>query len=240
MKLSVLMPAFNEERHLEDVVNLVLATPQDKEIILVDDGSSDQTAAVMTRLSQRPGVTALFHSRNLGKGAAVQTALAAATGDVVVLQDCDLEYDPRDYTALLRPIEAGEADAVYGRRELSRKNSFSLVFFLGNRFLAAWTNVLFSADIHDLMTAYKVMRIDVARRLELTEPGYGIEPEITGTLFNLGYRVREVPIWYRPRNRQEGKKPQWHAGIGIAVTLLRVRLRRRRMRRRALPRLPVR
>ena len=229
MKVSILMPAFNEAAHLEQVVDLVMSMPQDKEVILVDDGSSDGTADIMRRLALRPGITALFHESNQGKGAGVQTALGAASGDVVILQDCDLEYDPKDYVALLRPIEAGEAEVVFGRRELSLANSFNLVFFLGNRFLAAWTNVLFNARIHDLMTAYKVMRIEVARELHLTERRYGIEPEITGTLLNLGYRVHEVPVWYQSRSRAEGKKPQWHAGLGIAVTLVRIRLRRRQM-----------
>ena len=232
MKLSVLMPAYNEAATVERVVEAVLATPQDKEIILVDDGSTDGTRALIEKLGQKPGVRALFHDRNRGKGAAVRTALAQAHGDLVVIQDCDLEYNPDQYPVLMEPIERGEADVVYGSRNFGSHTSYSFWFVMGNKLVTLATNILFDCYISDMETGYKCMRIDAARKLNLRAHGFELEPEITGGLLNLGYQIYEVPIRYRARSREQGKKLTWQDGVKALFKLVEVRLRRSAVRRR--------
>ena len=226
MKLSVLMPAYNEAETIERVLDAVLATPQEKEVILVDDGSTDGTREIIRRLADREGVVAIIHPFNQGKGAAVRTALAVATGDVVIIQDCDLEYDPSDYARLMAPIEQGETDVVYGSRSFGSHTSYSFWFVMGNKLVTLATNVLFNCYISDMETCYKVMRIEAARRLRLRARGFELEPEITGGLLNLGYRIYEVPVRYRARSREEGKKLTWQDGIRAIGTLVRVRMQR--------------
>jgi glycosyltransferase involved in cell wall biosynthesis len=235
VKLSVLMPAYNEAATVEAVVETVLATPEDKEVILVDDGSTDGTGDIIRRLAAGGRVRALFHDRNQGKGAAVRTALAAAGGDVVLIQDCDTEYDPKDYGRLLEPIESGRAEVVYGTRSFGSHVSYSYLYVLGNKLVTLATNVLFNCYLSDMETCYKVMRIEAARRLDLRARGFELEPEITGGLLNLGYRIYEVPISYHARSREEGKKLTWTDGVHALGTLLRVRLQRGRQRRQAGP-----
>ena len=234
MKLSVLMPAYNEAATFERALDAVLATPQEKEVIVVDDGSTDGTRELIRRAGEeREVVRALFHERNGGKGAAIRTALRAATGDVVLIQDCDMEYDPADYEALLAPIERGDADVVFGTRSFGSHTSYSFWFVMGNKLVTLATNLLFNCYISDMETGYKVMRTEVARKLTLTARGFELEPEITGSLLNLGYRVYEVPINYRARTREEGKKLTWVDGVRAIAMLVRVRLRRPLDRRRA-------
>jgi glycosyltransferase involved in cell wall biosynthesis len=233
VKLSVLMPAYNEAATVEHVVERVLATPQEKEVILIDDGSVDGTRDIIERLARGAGVTALFHERNQGKGAAVRTGLEAATGDVVLIQDCDLEYDPVDYRALLEPIQSGDAEVVFGSRSFGSHTSYSFWFVMGNKFVTLATNVLFNCYISDMETGYKVMRMEAARKLDLHARGFELEPEITGGLLNLGYRIYEVPIHYKARSREEGKKLTWIDGVRAIAMLVRVRLRRGSQLRRA-------
>jgi len=232
MKLSVLMPAYNEVATLERVLDAVLATPQEKEIILVDDGSSDGTRELITRLGERDGVRAVLHQRNQGKGAAVRTALALASGDVVLIQDCDLEYDPNDYAKLIEPIEKGETDVVYGTRSFGAHTSYSFWYVMGNKLVTLATNIIFDCYISDMETCYKVMRMEAARKLRLTARGFELEPEITGGLLNLGYHIYEVPIRYRARSREEGKKLTWQDGVKALGMLTRVRLQQTAVRRR--------
>ena len=226
------MPAYNEVATLERVLDAVLATPQEKEVILVDDGSTDGTRELITRLGERDGVRAILHDRNQGKGAAVRTALAQATGEVVLIQDCDLEYDPSDYARLIEPIEKGETEVVYGTRSFGAHTSFSFWYVMGNKLVTLATNILFDCYISDMETCYKVMRLDTARKLELRARGFELEPEITGGLLNLGYHIYEVPIRYRARSREEGKKLTWKDGVKALGMLTRVRLRQRRVRHR--------
>jgi dolichol-phosphate hexosyltransferase len=234
MKLSVLMPAYNEAATVERTLAAVLATPQQKEIILVDDGSTDGTLEIIKRLGEEhPDITVIVHQRNQGKGAAVRTALEAATGDVVLIQDCDLEYDPNDYAGLLAPIERGETDVVFGTRSFGSHTSFSFWFVMGNKLVTLATNILFNCYISDMETCYKVMRLDVARQLRLTARGFELEPQITGGLLNLGHQIYEVPVNYKARTREEGKKLTWTDGLRAIQTLCIVRLRRNQDRRRA-------
>jgi glycosyltransferase involved in cell wall biosynthesis len=231
VKISVLMPAYNEVTTLERVLDAVQATPQEKEIILVDDGSFDGTTELIRRLGEREGVTAIIHQRNQGKGAAVRTALATATGDVVIIQDADLEYDPNDYAKLLEPIERGDCDVVYGTRSFGSHTSFSFWYVMGNKLVTLATNILFDCYISDMETCYKVMRLEAARKLDLRARGFELEPEITGGLLNLGYHIYEVPVSYRARSREEGKKLTWQDGVKALFTLTRVRMRRKAVRR---------
>ena len=232
MKLSVLMPAYNEVKTLERVLDAVMATPQEKEIILVDDGSVDGTRELIQRLGQRDGVTALLHDRNQGKGAAVRTALDHATGDVVIIQDADLEYDPNDFARLLEPIESGDSDVVYGSRTFGSHTAFSFWYVMGNKLVTLATNIIFDCYISDMETCYKVMRMEAARKLRLTARGFELEPEITGGLLNLGYHIYEVPVRYRARSREEGKKLTWKDGVKALGMLVRVRMKRSVVRRR--------
>ncbi len=234
MKLSILMPAYNEAATVERALAAVLATPQEKEIIMVDDGSTDGTGEILTKLSQdHSDVHVIVHKRNQGKGAAVRSALAAATGDVVLIQDCDLEYDPNDYASLLEPIERGETDVVFGTRSFGSHTSFSFWFVMGNKLVTLATNILFNCYISDMETCYKVMRLDVARQLRLTARGFELEPQITGGLLNLGHQIYEVPVNYKARTREEGKKLTWTDGLRAIQALCIVRLRRNQDRRRA-------
>ncbi|MDP9325237.1 MAG: glycosyltransferase family 2 protein [Candidatus Dormibacteraeota bacterium] len=233
MKLSILMPAYNEAATIEQVVKVVLATPQDKEVIIVDDGSTDGTREIIQRLAEEHDLHAIMHDSNQGKGAAVRTALKVASGDVVIIQDCDLEYDPNEYGMLLEPIERGETDVVYGTRAFSSHTAFSFWYVIGNKLVTLATNVIFDCYISDMETCYKVMRLEAARKLPLRARGFELEPEITGGLLNLGYSIYEVPISYTARSREEGKKLTAMDGVRAIQTLLRVRLRRKAMQRAA-------
>ncbi len=209
MKLSVAIPVFNEERTLEELVGRVLATPHDKEIVLVNDGSSDGSAAIIDRLAaEHPNVQAFHHDRNRGKGAALATAFSKVSGDVVVIQDADLEYDPGDYDALLEPIVKAKADVVYGSRFLGGRYSRVHLFwhFVGNRFLTTLSNVFTNLNLSDMETCYKVFRREIAQQLDIRSKSFAVEPEITAKVARLKARVYEVPISYSGRDYGEGKK----------------------------------
>lgn len=221
MKLSVLVPAYNEEAGLETILRRVAAVPVEKEIIVVNDFSSDRTGAILdaaTTDHHIPGLRVIHHSENRGKGAAIRTALQAATGDAVIIQDADLEYDPQDYPALLAPILRGDARVVYGVRRLEGQK---LLFRLGNRALTWLTNVLYGVHLHDMETCYKVMTIDVARRLDLECNRFDLEPEITAKVARMGQRIVEVPISYWPREAK--KLSPWRDGLPAVRALLRYR-----------------
>ena len=229
--LSIVVPCFNEAATLERLLSLVLASPVTlaKEIIVVDDGSTDQSPAIIERFAgSRPPdvrVVTLRHHVNQGKGAALQTALARATGDVVVIQDADLEYDPADYRALLAPILAGAAHVVYGTRRSQRRLSDS-PFDQWRFIVAAWTvtqiaNLLFRARLTDYATGYKVFTRRVAERLELRSTGFEVDAEITARVCKLGYDIVEVPIGYRPRSVAEGKKIKGIDGLRALMTLFK-------------------
>lgn len=222
MKLSVIVPVFNERATVGEVIRRVLAVDLDTEIIVVDDGSTDGTRDVLAALSA-DHLQVLYHARNRGKGAAIRTGLARSSGDVVVIQDADLEYDPADYRALLRPIETGKAKVVYGSRFLGEHKAMFFWHMVGNKFLTFTTNVLYDTTLTDMETCYKVLTREVVGRLNLTEDRFQIEPEITAKVLRMGYRIYEVPISYAGREKYEGKKITWRDGFPALWSLVKYR-----------------
>ena len=226
MKLSVLMPVYNESATLTAAVARVLDVdyPCDIEIVLVDDGSTDGTAALIAALPD--SVLTHSHSVNRGKGAAVRTAASLATGDYVIVCDADLEYTPSDIPALLQPILRGEADVVFGTRSFGSHTAYSFWYVVGNWAVTMVANVLFNAWLSDLETCFKVMPVALYRDLDLHEEGFGVEPEITAKLLKRQIRPYEVPISYRARGREEGKKLTWRDGLKALWILTRIRFLR--------------
>jgi glycosyltransferase involved in cell wall biosynthesis len=223
MRLSVLIPVHNERQTLATVVESVMRVATPHEIIVVDDGSTDgsQEVAEQLRTTYPATVRYTLHPRNLGKGAALRTALAQATGDVVMIQDADLEYHPEDYPAALRLIETGYADAVYGSRFLGPHRAFLFWHYAGNRVLTLLCNLLTSGILTDMETGFKMVRADVMKALELKSLTFNIEVEITVKLFRYGYRVYEIPITYTGRTYSEGKKVTWKDGVRALVALFK-------------------
>ena len=218
MKLSVLIPVFNEEKDVKKLLERVLAVPVEKEIIVVDDCSNDNTWNVLKDI-QDTRVRIYRHEVNRGKGTAIRTALAHASGDVVIIQDADLEYDPNDYPRLLEPLLSGKAQVVYGVRDLDKQK---LLFRLGNKFLTLATNILYGSKLSDMETCYKMMPREVMASLNLQATRFQIEPEITAKLLRRGYHIHEVPIWYKPRKAK--KLNPWKDGLPALWTLLKYRL----------------
>jgi len=223
MKVSFLVPVYNEERTLAAVVERVRALPFDKQIVVVDDGSTDGTAAVLETLAGDDLI--VLRQQNRGKGAAVRAGIPHIDGDIAVIQDADLEYDPAEVPALIAPIVDGVADVVYGSRLAGGRPQRAYLFWhrLGNRFLSLVTGVLYNTTLTDMETGYKAFRADVLRSLELRENRFGIEPEITGRICRLGLRIYELPISYYGRTYDEGKQITWRDGFRALWVLVRVR-----------------
>lgn len=230
MKLSIVIPVYNEAQTVAHVIDKVRAVDigrLEKEIIVVDDGSDDGSAEIIRR--ERDASNGLVRTHvsliNLGKGAAVRVGFKVAQGDIVIVQDADLELDPAEYPALIAPILAGEADVVYGSRFLGGPPAnVPRGTRLANRFLTALTNVLYGSRLTDMETAYKVLRRDVLHELDLRSVGFEIEPEVTAQLLARGHRIHEVPISYAPRTADEGKKINWRDGVLAVYTLVRCRI----------------
>jgi glycosyltransferase involved in cell wall biosynthesis len=220
--LSVVMPVFNERTTVETIIRRVLAVPLRIELIVVDDGSTDGTSEVLDTLRTTLDFT-LLHQTNAGKGAALRRGFAAVTGDLVVIQDADLEYSPEEYPELIDLILKGHADVVYGSRFLGRHRVFLFTHYLGNRIVTLATNILYNTMLTDMETCYKVMRVDVLRSMTLRSNGFGIEPELTAKIFKRGYRVYEIPITYAGRGYEEGKKITWVSGLVALWVLLKYR-----------------
>ena len=222
--LSVLIPVYNEEQTLERLLDAVEERPEVSELVIVDDGSTDRTPEILSARDFKVPVQVIRHERNRGKGAALRTAIAAATGDVALVQDADLEYDPAEFPLLLAPIERGRAEVVYGSRSFAAHSAYSFWFVIGNKLVTLWTNVLFNSYLSDMETCYKLMPLSVWRSLDLRSDGFDIEPEITAKLLKSGHRIYEVPISYAARGRVEGKKLTWRDGVTALWTLSRIRI----------------
>ena len=228
--LSAMMPVYNEERTLETILGHVLDRSEIGEVIAVDDGSTDCSWEILQRAAAQDSRVRIFRQeRNQGKGAALRRAITELRMPFALVQDADLEYDPRDYPVLMEPLLAGRADVVYGVRGFAGQTAYSFWFVMGNKAVSLASNVLFDAYISDLETGYKVLRSDLWRRLNLQGSRFDIEPEITARLLRLGYRIHEVPIRYYARGREEGKKLTWRDGVQALFTLLGLRLAPRSM-----------
>jgi glycosyltransferase involved in cell wall biosynthesis len=221
--LSVVMPVFNERATIEEIIPRVLAVPLRIELIVVDDGSTDGTRDLLTALQKQHTFKLIFQPKNGGKGAALRRGFQEVTGDLVVIQDADLEYSPEELPDLIDVICKGRADVVYGSRFLGRHRVFLFTHYLGNRLLTSITNVLYNTMLSDMETCYKVMRTDVLRSFSLEANGFGIEPELTAKIFKRHYRVYEVPISYDGRGYEEGKKITWRDGVVALWVLLKFR-----------------
>jgi glycosyltransferase involved in cell wall biosynthesis len=227
VKLSILMPVFNEAETVATVVKRVLDVPYpcEVELVIVDDGSLDSTPLILAELAD-PRVTVHTHRTNRGKGAAIRTAAERATGTHVVMCDADLEYSPEDLPGLLRPVLDGETEVVYGTRTFGSHTAYSFWFVLGNKGVTFVANALFNSWISDLETCFKLMPLPLYRSLDVRSAGFGMEAEITGKLLKRGIRPYEVPIRYRARSREEGKKLTWRDGVEAVWILSRIRLGR--------------
>ncbi|MQA31302.1 MAG: glycosyltransferase [Luteitalea sp.] len=230
MKLSVVIPAYNEVATIEELIARVRAVDIDKEIIVVDDRSTDGTDDLLRALPDRPDLVRLYHRENRGKGAALRTGFGAATGDVVVIQDADLEYDPSEYAKMLQPIVDGRADVVFGSRFAGGECHRVLYFWhsLGNRFLTLLSNAFTNLNLTDMETCYKMFRREIIQGIDLKEDRFGFEPEVTAKIAAHGCRVYEVGISYSGRTYAEGKKIGWRDGIRALWCILKYRPRGRR------------
>jgi dolichol-phosphate hexosyltransferase len=224
-QLSVMMAAYNEEATIELIIEHVLERPEVGEVVAVDDGSTDRTWEILNQLAGRHRRIRPFRQPvNQGKGAALRRAIGEISKPYALVQDADLEYDPRDYPQLLEPLLEGRADAVYGVRGFAGQTAFSYWFVIGNQAVTMATNILFDCYISDMETGYKLLRSELWRRLNLTGSRFDIEPDITGRILRLGYRIHEVPIRYYARSREEGKKLTWTDGVRALGVLARLRL----------------
>jgi glycosyltransferase involved in cell wall biosynthesis len=226
MKLSIVMPIYNEQATLREILEQVRAVELpgiDREIVAVDDGSTDGSRQILVEEAQAGDIQALFHEKNRGKGAAVRTGIEQASGDLILIQDADLEYDPRDYPTLIRPIVEGRVVAVYGSRFLGPRKAMLFWHMLGNKLLTLTTNVLYNAILSDMETCYKCFRADVVKDIPLRSRRFEFEPEITAKVLKRGHRIFEVPISYYGREFHEGKKISWRDAPLAFWTLVKYR-----------------
>ena len=240
MKVSVVIPVFNERGTIEQIVNAVRGAPLENiEIIIVDDASTDGTQEVLKEKISAMADQIIYQPRNAGKGAALRAGFAAATGDVILVQDADLEYNPSDYPTLLEPIFSGKADAVFGSRFMGGRPHRVLYFWhmVGNRFLTLLSNMFTNLNLTDLETCYKAFRADVLKKLDLREDRFGFEPEVTAKLARTRCRIYEVGISYNGRTYSEGKKVNWKDGFHAIYAIVRNCFRARPNRRSELRRL---
>jgi glycosyltransferase involved in cell wall biosynthesis len=221
--LSVVMPVYNERQTVDEIIRRVLAVPMRVELIVVDDASTDGTGAILQSLQRELRFKLFVQPHNQGKGAALRRGFREVAGDLVVIQDSDLEYSPEEYPALIELICQGRADVVYGSRFLGRHRVFLFTHYLGNRVLTLVTNMLYNTMLTDMETCYKVMRADVLRSMTLRSNRFGIEPELTAKIFKRGYRVYEIPITYDGRGYEDGKKITWRDGLVALWVLLKYR-----------------
>ena len=226
LKLTIIIPVFNEAKTVLNVIERVKNVPIEKEIIVVDDASTDGTRDLLEKCEK--GIKVLFHETNQGKGAVIRTALPHVTGDLVIIQDADLEYDPMEYPQLVAPILEGKADVVYGSRFMGGPHR--VLFFwhaVGNKVITTLSNMLTDLNLSDMETGYKVFRVEVLRNITVESSRFGIEPEITAKVAQMGYRIYEIPISYWGRDYSEGKKINWKDGVAALYWIIKYNLFRR-------------
>jgi glycosyltransferase involved in cell wall biosynthesis len=222
MLLSVIIPAYNEIEFIDEILRKVKETPYDKEIIVVDDCSTDGTRERLNELKAADGVVVIFQEKNQGKGAALRRGIAAATGDIVLIQDADLEYDPREYPVLLGPILEGKADVVYGSRFLGGPHRVLYFWhYVGNSMVTLLSNMFTNLNLTDMETCYKVFKKEVIKTITIESDRFGVEPEITAKVARGKWRIFEVPISYYGRTYEEGKKITWRDGIKAFFTIVK-------------------
>lgn len=227
MKLSIVIPVYNEINTLEEIIKKVLNVKLknvEKEIVIVDDASSDGSVALIKRLEEKhKEIKTVFHEKNQGKGASLKDGFKKTTGDYVIVQDADLEYNPKDYTKLLRALKEKEVDVVYGSRFSENYEDISNLHYFGNKILTILTNILYGVLLTDMETCYKLIPGDFVRKIEINSNRFDFEPEITAKILKTGMRIKEVPITYKGRAFNEGKKITWKDGIAAVWTILKYR-----------------
>jgi len=223
MKLSVIMPVYNEKHTIKEIVRKVMNVNMEKEIIIVDDCSIDSTRDTLRRIDNN-NIKVIYHDKNMGKGMAIRTAIKYVTGDIIIIQDADLEYEPEDYYELTRPIIEGKADVVYGSRELLKQNKWSYYrYAIGGRFLSWLTNLLYHSSITDEPTCYKVFKADILKSINLDCKKFEFCPEVTAKVLRRGIKIYEVPIHYYSRSIEQGKKIGLRDGLQAIWTLIKYR-----------------
>jgi len=223
MKLSVIVPVYNEKDTIFKIIERIVEVPVEKEIIVVDDGSTDGTREILQDFKS-PNLKIILKEKNEGKGSAIREGLKYVSGDVVVIQDADLEYNPEDWIKMLKIMEGEKAEVVYGSRVLGKGEKSSIAFYLGGRFLSLLTNFLYRTRITDEPTCYKMFRTDLIKSIELKCKGFEFCPEVTAKIARKGYKIYEVPVSYKPRKIKEGKKIRWKDGLVAIYTLLKYRI----------------
>jgi len=225
MLISIIMPVYNEERYIGEIIGRVLKTDIEKELIIIDDFSTDGTREILNKFNRHEGVNIILHERNKGKGAAIRTGLREVSGDVVIIQDADLEYDPGEYHKLLEPIVDGRADAVFGSRFLGGPHRVLFFWhYIGNKVLTLLSNILSNLNLTDMETGFKAFKADVIKGMGLKSDRFGFEPEVTARLARKRYRIYETPISYSGRSYAEGKKITWKDGLAAIIHIIRFNL----------------
>lgn len=224
MKLSVIMPVFNEHKTIREIIAKVMAVPIEKELVIVDDGSTDGTRQILKEYEGKQDIKVLYHEKNKGKAGAIKTGIPVTTGEIITVQDGDLETDPNDFVHLTEPIKRGEAQVVYGSRYLNKgERSLYVTYWLGARFLSWVVNWLYWQNITDEATCYKVFRADILKQIPLVYDRFEFCPEVTAKVSKMGYKIKELPMNYYPRSFADGKKMNWKDGVKALWVLVKYR-----------------
>lgn len=224
MKLSVIMPVYNEKKTIREIIAKVMAVPIEKELVIVDDGSTDGTRDILKEYEGRENIKVYYHEKNKGKSGAIKTGIPYTTGEIITIQDGDLETDPNDFVHLTEPIKKGEAQVVYGSRYLQRReSSLYAAYKWGARFLSWVVNILYWQNITDEATCYKVFRADILKKIPLQYDRFEFCPEVTAKVSKMGYKIKELPMNYYPRSFEEGKKMNWRDGVKALWVLIKFR-----------------